>query len=205
MAEIVSNKELVSTLVKGLKDYQAEYRRIYKKDYEERKAATRPGDPVPFDDGIIRNEKYRNQAHEALQEIRAKGREVLDRALAEKKAEMMEAPSPEAVSMLTALNTIGSNLEVDDLERAFDVYGSNYIIHKALNALADSSGHKEIKRTHYLTIEENALQDLNQYVSHITLLNAEQGGADDGHIQFYIHDIESKWGAADESEEDNVQ
>ena len=62
-----------------------------------------------------------------------------------------------------------------------------------------------MKRTHYLTIEENALQDLNQYVSHITLLNAEQGGADDGHIQFYIHDIESKWGAADESEEDNVQ
>ena len=140
MAEIVSNKELVSTLVKGLKDYQAEYRRIYKKDYEERKAATRPGDPVPFDDGIIRNEKYRNQAHEALQEIRARGQDVLDRALAEKKAEMMEAPSPEAISMLTALNTIGSNLEVDDLERAFDVYGSNYIIHKALNALQTVAG-----------------------------------------------------------------
>ena len=200
MTENITNREIVTTLKKCLRDYQKTYNRLYKEDYEARKMALKPGEPAPFDDGRLYVQEIRDRAHEELRKIQSVGYDVVERAKADTKNAMMEAPTAEAVAMLTALNIADNQITPDDLKMAFEHYGSNYTICKALNAIADRTDNKAFKHDHPLNAELAAVEDLRHIVNGITLKNAENGLTEPGRVSFIINDLEAKWGHFDDGE-----
>ena len=138
--ETVSNREIVTTYKKCMKDFQHTYDRFYAEDLKERKLALKPGEPSPLDDGKIHDPQRRELCKEELRKIRAVGSDVIDIAITETRNKMMEAPTPEAVAALTALSLVGDALTAEDLNTAYDHYGDNYLSCQALNGLADKSG-----------------------------------------------------------------
>lgn len=196
--EHVSNQELVSTIVKCLNDYRKIYTDAYEEYYKDAKINTPPGELVPPKDGVIYNKAAREIVQEELRKNRAKGFDVLDRAEAETKAEMMTAPSAEAVSMLQAVSFMDNQISADDLRLCYDTYGKeNYLTHIALNGLARRNGYPELIQSHPLSAEAAELDNLRNTIRGLTLEKAEKGGAEAGSIAFIVSNIESKWGAAD--------
>ena len=200
MAETVSNQNIVITMKSCLKDFQSTYNRHYSEDLKERKQALKPGEPAPLEDGIIYNPKRRTLCQEEMQQIRARANDLLDKAIAETRDEMMEAPSQEAINALTALGIVGEKLTADDLLNAYEKYGQNYLCCRALNGLADKSGNQGHKKGHELATTLDGLADLKKTVADMELLHAEKGFADPGRVSFVVNDLEAKWGHFDDGE-----
>lgn len=192
--ETVSNREIVTTYKKCMKDFQHTYDRFYAEDLKERKLALKPGEPSPLDDGKIHNPQRRELCQEEFRKIRAIGNDMLDRAVAEIRSDMMEPPSQEAVNALTALNLVGEKLTADDLLNAYDHFGENYLCCRALNGLADRSGNEGHKRSHDLITTLDGLEDLRRSVADIDLIHGENGFASSARVDFVINDVEAKWG-----------
>lgn len=205
MAEAISNKKIVTTMKASLKEFQNTYNRHYSEDLKERKQALKPGEPAPLEDGKIYDQKRRELCQEEIRQNRARVNDLLDKAIDETHARMMEPPSQEAVNALAALSIVGENLTADDLERAYSAYGENYLCCQALNGLANKSSNQGSIRSHGLATTLDGLADLKRTVADMELISGEHGHATPGYISLVISDIESKWGHFDDGESETTE
>ena len=202
MAEIIkrtTNKEFTGAITDALKKYAEAYKNALEEDYELLRKQAKPGDALPPKGNFIHDPEIKEDTANKLREIREKALEVVDKAYAETLADEMTAPDEDAIRVLQVLNMVGADVNRDLLKDVHDVYGSNYLVSRALRKIAHDN--EMIGVVPENTVFDSTLDELERVRSvcnKISIFDAETTGDIDSYVSFQCADIEGHFSSGEE-------
>lgn len=147
-------------LKKIIKDFYSDYNRTAESTKKEYLMTLPIGAKIPDESRIYDAEELERFKERASQK-RAKALSIVDEHLTDVREKMTEAPSTDAVSTITLLNS-RQNITENEINHLVEAYGDNYQSYKAIQDIGTKNNIRIPE--HILTKQEESLNNLRHSV-----------------------------------------